>query len=509
MKSLLWPKSAFWIFMIILLYSSNVQETIFLRPQSVHVWRQTDCTAQSLNFHQNKSSFWTPQVHNQAGTNGFAVSEFPLIYYVVGRLYDFFGFHESLHRGTNLLITILGFWCLYLFCIKFMGDPWVALFPVVFLATSPYFFFYANNFLPNVPAIAVALMGWYAFARYWHYGQNKWLAFMAVLFLLSNLLKISEGISFITILCLFGLSLIKKSLFKERPPARLNLVLVAVTSGIVIGLTAWWYLYARAFNAMHGNKGSLLGILPIWVMTDEDWKLMDYMVFDVWWTHYHHPWITYLVGALSLLFLLFWRRLDPVLKWATLFLFAGSLAYTLLWFKAMHMHDYYTLTQLIYPLFLMITMVEFGWRSVRDTPWLKYGLATLLIGVSILGTVNNARVQKDRYSDPKYGSVLPRSLHHIEPYLDSIGVKRTDLVVSLPDQSPNISLYLMNRPGYSEAFFGRDFPMDWYAKKGARYLILNDSSYLEKENYQPFYEKQIGHYEGILIFDITKWGNVH
>ena len=502
MKSLVWPKTAFWVFMALLFLSSNVQETIFFRPQSVHVWRQADCASQSLNFHQNKVSFWTPQVHNHAGTNGYAASEFPIIYYVVAKCYDLFGFHEFWHRAATLLVAILGWWCLFLFCARLYENGWVALFPVAFLATSPYYFFYANNFLPNVPAISLALAGWYCFLRYWRSAENKWLWLWGLTFLLSNLLKVSEGISFITTICLFGLLFVRKSVFKGDVPPKVNLPLLAGVSTAVIGLTAWWYLYVRAFNATHGNTGSLLGIYPIWIMTEQDWSLTKYMVFDVWWTHYHDPLILRLLLGLGVLFILFWRRLDPLLKWATTIVALGVAAYSLLWFKAFGMHDYYTLTQVIFPLFLVITLAEFGWRAVRGRRLATVAFSVLLIAIAAIGFENNSRVQHDRYGDPKYGSVLPRSLHRIEPYLDSIGVKRTDLVVSLPDHSPNISLYLMNRPGHTEAFFGQDFRMDWYQQKGAKYLIINDSSYLKKEQYQPYYQRQIGYYDGVWIFDI-------
>ena len=237
-------------------------------------------------------------------------------------------------------------------------------------------------------------------------------------------------------------------------------------------------------------------------MTEQDWSLTRYMVFDVWWTHYHHPFLLYFSAGLLIPYVLFWRRLDPLLRWATAIVMLGVAAYSLLWFKAFGMHDYYTLTQVVFPLFLLITMVEFGWRAVKEQRLATTIFAVLLLSLAAIGFQNNARVQHDRYSDPKYGSVLPRALHHIEPYLDSIGVGQTDLVVSLPDHSPNISLYLMNRPGHTEAFFGPDFRMDWYQQKGVKYLILNDSSYLQKDHYKPYYKRQIGHYDGVLVFDV-------
>ena len=499
------PKLAFGVYLVLLLLTADVQHTLFYRPQSVHQWRQADCTSQSLNYYQNKVSFWTPQLHTRQGKNGYATSEFPLLYYVVGKLYSLFGFHEFLHRGLNLLIAVLSWWLLFLFSSRLIGNAWLGLIPAIFLSTAPYYFFYANNFLPNVPGISFALMGWYAFIRYREGEKAGWLYVFGLLMLLAGLIKVSDAISFVAVLCLVAISQLNwKGLPGQLLPKRhwLHFALVIVA---VVGLTTWWYQYSRHFNEVHGNKQSLLGILPIWEMNEEDWRLADYMILKIWWTHYHHQVWTYLLVFLSLGCAALWRKLDPFLRWATLILFLGVLAYSVLWFKAFPMHDYYTITQLIFPVFLLITVLEFLYR------WLKgkgraysYGLGLVLAGLSILGIWNNARVQDLRYNTYQFQSHLPEGMYELEPYLRSIGVKREALVVSVPDPSPNITLYLMNNPGYSEAFHGPDFDMSWLQSQGAEYLVVNDSSYLEKERYQPYLKKEIGHYKGILIFDIRK-----
>jgi len=46
-----------------------------------------------------------------------------------------------------------------------------------------------------------------------------------------------------------------------------------------------------------------------------------------------------------------------------------------------------------------------------------------------------------------------KALETITPYLSEIGIKRTDRVLSLPDESINISLYLMDQKGYTSYRF--------------------------------------------------------
>jgi hypothetical protein len=64
-------------------------------PRSVHAWRQADCASYAKNYFQNQQPFLQPQVFTQTGTNGYTVSEFPVIYFFTGKLYHVFGFMKA------------------------------------------------------------------------------------------------------------------------------------------------------------------------------------------------------------------------------------------------------------------------------------------------------------------------------------------------------------------------------------------------------------------------------
>ena len=83
-------------------------KAIHLRPQSVHVWRQTDCVSYALNYYQNNQPFFEPQTHTQTGKNGHTVSEFPIIYYMAGKLYHIFGPKEAIIRAINFAVFFIG-----------------------------------------------------------------------------------------------------------------------------------------------------------------------------------------------------------------------------------------------------------------------------------------------------------------------------------------------------------------------------------------------------------------
>lgn len=504
--SKLLARSTFSMYIIVLLLASSTHKTIFLRPQSVHQWRQADCASQSLNYHQNDISLWTPQLHNQAGKNGYAAAELPILYYITAKLYDTFGFHEYLHRGLHLLIAIISWWFLFRIGAMLIGNEYLALFPVIIFSTTPFYYYYANNFLPNVPAVGFVIIGWYAFFRYAQSQpqQVKWLYIMGAFMALASLVKASEAISFVAIICLV---IIGQFPFKWASNIKLpkkHILHFILICFVVIGLAYSWYSYARYFNGINGNRQSLIGIYPMWEMNDEEWKLTHWMVKKVWSSHFHHTVIINFTVVTGLLFFLFWNKLHKQLKWITLILLLGVAAYSVLFLKAFALHDYYFLSILVYPVFLLITMSELLWRWMKEQNHyiIHWGVGITLTGLSILAIYQNSHIQWLRYNEKQFMSDLPPGSYQLEPYLRSLGISRTDKVVSLKDRSPNITLYLMNNPGYTQAFIGNDINIKHMQNLGTEYLIINDSSYLQKESIQPFLNKKIGYHKGVWIFDI-------
>ena len=95
----------------------------------------------------------------------------------------------------------------------------------------------------------------------------------------------------------------------------------------------------------------------------------------------------------------------------------------------------------------------------------------------------------------------------IKPYLRSIGIKRDDVVVSIPDQSPNISLFFMDQKGYTSLYKGDKSikeQLDFFINRGAKYLIINDTSLYQKEDFKAYRKNKVGEYYNIEIFKLTK-----
>lgn len=470
-----------------------------MRPNSVHMWRQSDCASYTLNYYQNDITFFTPQTHTQTGKNGFAASEFPIIYYFTAQLYKVFGPHEFILRLVNLSIFVVGLYCLFSLARDLTQSYPIAFVLVLLVVTSAYLAYYAFNFLVNTSSLAIALCGWLAFYRYAKSGRLFWLAAMAGIFTLATLLKVDAGISFVAIaIILFFENAGFLNIIPGHNKQWLPRILIFT---VAVALCYSWYAYAAWFNKVNGTGQNLLGLYPIW---DSSWDEIRHTINrlgpEKWAPHFQSYAARMLTVVMFLYLVLTWRKLALLHCYILLLLSVGCLAYFLLWFRAFADHDYYLINVAILPIFIWLLFLHQAHKSWRPKFFNVY-VAGLLV-LSVYNVYQTRQMMKQRYYGHLKESAHP-AIYTITPYLRSIGIERTDLVVSVPDVSPNITLYLMNNPGYTEAFNYGEFNIKHFVEVGgAKYLIVSDSSYLTNDMYRPYIHTQIGHYQGVNIYQL-------
>ena len=89
--------------------------------------------------------------------------------------------------------------------------------------------------------------------------------------------------------------------------------------------------------------------------------------------------------------------------------------------------------------------------------------------------------------------------------LRSMGIEREDLVLSVTDPSPNISLSLMDQKGftdlYDDAFRGEE-RIDFYVGKGASYLVCNNPDWYEAHKESRWLTQQMTQLGNFRVFDL-------
>lgn len=234
----------------------------------------------------------------------------------------------------------------------------------------------------------------------------------------------------------------------------------------------------------------------------------------------------FVVFSLFIVLCLFYKKTNKVLFHITLLVFLGITAYVFLFFQAFTVHDYYLLNLLVFVPLPLITGIELLKRQFPNIFKSKIIKGTVL-AVLILLIYETAVITRMKYSTNDWlvktnvvltkGDVDQWAWFHsnyrermqayetITPYLRGLGIKRTDRVVSLPDESINISLYLMDQKGFTGFGYATmpfEEKMDFFLQYGAKYLII-DSSLRCQSFMKPYITQKIGHYRNIEIFDLS------
>jgi hypothetical protein len=481
-----------------------------LRPQGVHQWRQCDCLSITRTLYNGDADFLHTKVYNLLRDNeGRTISEFPLVYYVVSRLWRVFGEHEWIFRAFNFLISILSMLALLKVFEYFLKDTFWSIFSVSLLYTSAIYAYYSFNFLMNTTAFNMALIGWYFFFSYYRKGKLWYLYATFVFFLLGGLLKMSSLISFVALCGLFLFEKLK--LFplsgNERPIFTKNLAFI-LPALLISGCTILWIFYVKHYNQMWNSGVFLVGILPIWDMTQEAIHQTIDNVRRMWINGYFYKPTHLFFFAGLLLSWIFFSRSNKILVLITTLISVGFVAFIILFFEALQAHDYYVIDLLILAVFILLTLFTSlqapGKRKrILNLTRLRV-LAVIFLVLNILNTrdeiARRYRWNRANHSD----STAPYM--DIEPFLEANGIGDTCKIIAASDPSINISLYLSNRKGWTRyGTFGIDnLDVSKWLGMGADYLLIGQDQFMnEQDLWNGFDLTEIGIYKGISVYKIS------
>ena len=516
------------LLLLILCLAYQFQDILFIQPQSIHQWRQADCLSLASNFQENFNLF-EPSIHNYISddsTSGKSAGEFPLLYYIVGQLWNVFGEHIFIYRLFVLLIFLSGLVALFDTCkILFRNDLFWAYFVVILTFTSPVLIYYSNNFLTNVPAFSLVLWAWnYTIKAYKNKNQRYF--FYAILFFsFAALFKMTAYISFIVLFCLFilewsGISLKKNTAFFD------NKKKIFIQFLFSFFLVSTYYYWAEYYNGVHGGKYTFNWLWPIWEMSKNEIEEAFHSARNVIYHQAFNRYTFFLIWG-SLLFLII--DLKNNIRFLNLFIvitLLGVLLYIILWFNALNGHDYYVINLLILPLAILIFIIinfKQNRPQILNSKRIKW-LASLFLVFNIVYAANNIHYRyagilgRNSFLGKLFMNEFERGLlnyfGHTNPYENlpemvkynrSLGIIENDLIIYMPDESINISLYLLKQKGWTSYGGTGSYEeiFDKVKNKNAKYLFIGDDKTLEIDYILPFLREKIGEFKGVKIYDLT------
>ena len=494
------------------------------RPHPVHIWRNADCLSLTLNYYDDGMVFSEPAIHNYISDNessGKTAGEFPGWYYLMAMIWKVFGVSEGLYRFMVGALFVLSLLILQRALQKVLGVFWsIAI--ATWLFCQPALIYYGFAFLSNVPALSFALIATAYFIRYALKQKQRYLIWTAVFFALGGLLKVTALLLFFTIgslLVLEWLGVKLKEGGRLFPKPLKSLGILALTFIPTIA----WYAWAAWYNDIHKGKYTFNGVWPLWEADADliERTLRGIVDFVGWQIMSPVNW--FLAIAATFIPLIFAKRIPRFLWITPIILFLGCLLYSVLWFQAWKDHDYYFLNLYVWPA-LSITMLIALVNHLGSTQlqhWVKGAFVLLLIwsawyAQEHLQLKHWPSYEKDYFTaSQKVEDNLKfyfwdherheRGLFYIEPELERVGVSEDDLVISIPDASFSITLYLMDRKGWTNFNDRNRTPEDVYKfiGKGANYLVVNEPEYETKFPWvKEFMAYPVLHHESIRVFDL-------
>ena len=486
------------IFVLSWLYDYPTE--LFKRPHAIHTWRQCDGAQMALNYYQEDMNFFEPRLSLCDGNDGKMGSEFPIVYYAAACLYKIFGFHEGFIRLISLCFFYTGLFFLFKTISLFLEDRFYGLILSLMFFTSPLVIDYAFNFLPDVPAISLTFIAYYYVLVYYKNRTNSSLWFATFFFAFAGLLKVTALIGYFGIIGVMGLHLLYSL-------AKGNMSVITVPKKSLIGffilpvlVTGIWVSYIKQYNISNDNTYFLTTTRPYWNMTPE-------AISEVWdWLQ--HRWmhaITYRGFLYTIPFLLLLtvtlitRRTIRTALWLLLVI-AQCIAYFILFFAQFKAHDYYLLPFVIIPI-VLVSLLLFQLKErnfdLFNSMFTKSLIFLLFCSMVVYGKRINAK--RDYHDGWSYCDAF----YYIEPELLKHGIQREDKIVSVGDASSGISLYFMNRRGWTEMTLSSKYIED-YITKGAKYIAINTQieGSMSEEVKQKYLHKEVLAINGIRFYKL-------
>jgi hypothetical protein len=378
-------------------------------------------------------------VDETSGGTGIIGMEFPLLYYIQGKLGLLFGFHVGIGRLFNVLISTLGLVYFYALLRRFSAEK-TAFYATLLLMVSC-FFMYSRKVMPDTEALAVYLIGIYYFFEALRFGRWKDVVLSFVMLSLGLLLKISV----LPLLAFVVFAFVKTSNEPKKPAVFLIPLLSLIPAFL------WYFIWnpylASHFGSWYNLGGGLLDGGKAFLASP--FLLLEQLVF--------HPFLSYLAFGLCVFGII--RVLKSGVSWAWklslpifLVLFSG---YALKAGVIFLTHDYYILPAV--PLLAILGGYALSILGKYAWIWMLC-ISTEAIGNQLYDFRVN---QSETY---KLG------LKHLaEQYIPE------DALVAINGNSNPQELYLLGRKGWnlSDEALRQKGVVNELTTKGCVYLVVN------------------------------------
>ena len=485
----------------VLFFYLGLDKVIFSGPLGIHFMRQTDSLSFAGIYFREGFEFFKPGLYNLKNIDGHAACEFPVLYYITSLVYLVTGQNFIVLKILNYLVTITGVICIYKLSVLLLNDRLLSALIALVLFTSTVFNYYSLNYLPDSGAFGLIMIGWYFFFRYYLKNKQNNLYTAFVFFTLGSLIKVTYLVNPLAVLVLYLLiPLLKKEGYRKS--LNYPIILSGVFSVMVV---AAWNIYMISYNNAYESTSFNTTAMPIWNISRKEITIVWDHFTNYWYSSYFARPVFHLLFVIVAFQVLLFKRSDRLLSILTLILFAGNLAFFILFYSQFKDHDYYFIT--FFPLIILLCINAFKTlKNLKPTRPVDIIIKSLVFIIIAWGINYSGKKLRSRYDSAmddysRTGLVIQAN----KPGLDSLGIQVNAKVIVAPDLTQNGGLLMLNRMGWNierpeQISIER---IESLVEEGAEYLVLvtEDSLVLEK-GYQT--GQLVYTDKGISIFDLEQ-----
>ena len=136
-------------------------------------WRQSDVAAIARNYLQGGFHFARPQIDWAGDAPGYVGTEFPILPFVAAICYKIFGVHEWIGRVQALVLFAISLPFFFLLVRKIVGEIG-AVWALFFYSFAPLGIMAGRCFMPDMPSLALSIIGLYFFQRWVDESEPEW-----------------------------------------------------------------------------------------------------------------------------------------------------------------------------------------------------------------------------------------------------------------------------------------------------------------------------------------------
>ena len=253
-------------------------EDIIIGP---HYWRKSDTYAQIMNYYYNGLNFFDHGIFfNQMDSNGKAVAEFPLIYWLIALQLKIFGKHVLIIKINYIIILFAGLFSIFKISNHFLKNMGLSLFVATLLFLSPIFTFYATAYLPDPLALNISFIGLWLLMLAIKAKTLKSLVFAMFVISVAGMIKPFFLIPYLAFLATVILNqfILKKEFVKLKWAYLIPFVLIGT-----------WFFYTTWYNNTVGSDYFLSEARPIWNYSSESIDKTWTRIIERWVPDYIHP----------------------------------------------------------------------------------------------------------------------------------------------------------------------------------------------------------------------------